>query len=218
MEKFGKCSVVVVSVMVMLGAGFAQADITITASASAQYSPQQLIDLGIPATQDLQNGDFFISKNLGSPGITGDGWDETTTWSLDFTSDPSYAAFQAAVVGGAQITSASYTLALTTWYQPGPITDVTRIENLFPQFVMPEFLTGSTAPFTDSIVLNLLDNYSSSAMLGELAVQSGKFQMIYADDAVVDRAMIRLTVVPEPTSLLLALPALLLVRSRRRAL
>ena len=70
--------------------------------------------------------------------------------------------------------------------------------------------------FNPHITFNLLDTASSSEITNELSAQGGKFLMVYGDDAVVDRAFIRLST-PEPTSLALFLPFLwTLRRSRRR--
>ena len=62
----------------------------------------------------LQNGDFSMTANPGNPVNTrlGDGVDEFTRWVFDFNSDSNTTAFNNAVAGGSEITSALLTMTL----------------------------------------------------------------------------------------------------------
>jgi hypothetical protein len=207
----------------VLGCGLAASAsaVTITADAGSAYTPEQLLQLATPGqTTDLQNSDFLIQHNPGVPasGITGDGWDEHTLWSFNLTGDPGYASFVLAAQAG-QITSAQLTLNLTTWYatlaNPGPITDVVVGQGL-AGVLIPPYLTA--AGQSGDITLDLLSTNTPGAIMSSLLSQAGLFAMEYADDAVVNHARLVLTAerVPEPATLLLAGPVLL-VGLRRRA-
>ncbi len=74
-----------ISVSCIPMAGVARADLTISAVANSQYTVEQLQAMATPSSQNLQNGDFPIGANTASPSITGDGWDEPTDWTFDFT-------------------------------------------------------------------------------------------------------------------------------------
>ncbi len=163
----------------------------------------------VSGDQDLVNGDFLIHKNLLAP-TTGDGTDEATTWSFDLSSDANYAAFVAA---GGPITSAVLTLTLTQYYAEGPVTDLVRPVDLFPNIEMPHFLSAGE---TGSIQFQLLDYYSASDLWNFIQANNGSMPMIYADDAIVSYANIRILAVPAtPVGATAVLAALFAARRRR---
>lgn len=142
-----------------------------------------------PGDQQVINGDFLIHENLAAP-TTGDGVDEATTWTFDFTADANYAAFAAS---GQPLTTAVLTLTLTQFYPEGPITDLVRPVDMFPNIEMPHFLSAGQ---TGSIQFELLDYYTSSDILAFIDAHNGTMPMIYADDAIVSYANLRIAMVP----------------------
>jgi hypothetical protein len=176
--------------LVSLPAGAA---VSIAATATGSSSPAT-IDVSL----DLVNGDFFIAKNpaAGLGHVTGDGVDETTTWTFDFTNDPNYANFPS----NGTLTVALLTLTLTTVFDPGPVTDLVRPLDLFPIIPIPLFLTGPGAK-TGNIEFALLAlGYNSGQLLTFFTGNNGLFPMIYADDAIVSFARLDLTAVPIPAA------------------
>jgi hypothetical protein len=156
----------------------------------------------VPSSQDLQNGDFLIHQNTGAS-MSGDGWDETTTWHFDFTSDPHYSGSFA----NGTLTSALLTLSLRNVWFPGPLTDlVVPLGAGFNIIEIPAFITahdpGDTYG-TGTIQFQLLNHdstYTASALLGFLSANSGLFPMQYADDAIVYGAKLELTTADVPIS------------------
>lgn len=206
----------------LLAATSAQAT-TITASAMAA---NPVPPVTVSNTLDMQNGDFLILANpAAGPGhVTGDGVDETTKWSFDFTADPDYAAF---VAGGA-ITSARLSFRLSTQFfidGVGPITDISfpsdGITSLFPGWAIPSTITGVAGTWTSgSVSTDLVVNVGiDGAQLKQfLADFNGHIPMLYADDAVVGFAQLELVnaPVPEPGTWLLMSAGLLPLALRRR--
>lgn len=184
----------------------------------------------VAATVDLQNGDFLILANpAAGPGhVTGDGVDETTRWSFDFTQHPEYAAFIAQ--GG--VAEARLRLQLNTQFfvnGVGPITDTSfpadaQGQAVFPTpgWVLPSFMTGTHGEFTrGEITVSLVAQagVSGAGMYQWLVGHGGLFPMIYADDAIVTGARLELisAPVPEPgTWALMAVGVALLLAARRR--
>lgn len=185
------------------------ASITITAGAVGTIVPTTAL---FPAT--VANGDFTIAGNAVAP-LAGDGVDDTTRWTFDFSGDPDLASFHAAT---GPLTAASLTLSLVP-RDALITTDVVRIETL-SDIVTPA-IQGLPVDAVAFVALDLLDFYSPDdilAALGGLAT----LPMVYADDAVVFQSVINLTrvteSVPAPGSIALALVGLgcLLVHRARR--
>lgn len=196
-------TVCVLAAAVADGAGVARADFVISASAHGSTTPGL-----VAGSLDEQNGDFLIHANPQAP-WTGDGVDEATTWTFDFAQDAGYGAFTGA---GSPITSAVLTITLTQFYPEGPVTDLVRPMDLFPNINMPHFLHAGE---TGSISFELLDYYSASDVEGFMTSRSGLFPMIYADDAIVSSASLVITKVPSPGTIgLLGLGGLLIIRRR----
>ena len=196
---------------------------TITAHAAAASANPTLVS----GSTGLANGDFFIQPNPAAP-WTGDGVDETTRWSFDFTADPGYADFMA----GGRLAAAKLTLTLNTAFfvgGVGPITDLARpnddVKGLFPQWVLPGFIaapaTGGyrSGTITTDLVADIGED--PKALFDWLATHGGRFPMLYADDAIVTAATLELSApVPEPETYALFLAGLGLIAraaSRRRA-
>jgi len=199
--------------------------INISATASAASAQPGTVDPNL----DLQNGDFLIHANpaAGAGHVTGDGVDEATGWSFDFSTHPQYAAFMA--TGG--LVEARLTLTLNTQFfinGVGPITDVAFPSDgsagLFPQWVMPSFINGSFGSFSSGTITNSLVatvGMNPVELFNWLSMHNGQFPMWYADDAIVtDAALLLVSApVPEPQTAALWLAGLLamLGLSRQKA-
>lgn len=206
----------------LLAATSAQAT-TITASAMAA---NPIPPVTVSNTLDMQNGDFLILANpAAGPGhVTGDGVDETTKWSFDFTADPDYAAF---VAGGA-ITSARLSFRLSTQFfvdGVGPWTDITfpsdGINSVFPGWVIPSTITGTpgvwtSGPVSTDLVVSV--GIDGAQLKQFLLDNNGLLPMIYGDDAVLGFAQLELVnaPIPEPGTWLLMSAGLLPLALRRR--
>jgi PEP-CTERM motif len=172
---------------------------------SADANPTPVV--GAP----LQNGDFYIANNPGAP-LIGDGVDEWTYWSFDFTNDPGYANF----ITGGTLTSAVLTMDLNTAYFIGgvaPITDRiaigTQTDGLPGQWNVPSFMTRTPGDFyqTGTIAVDLVSQagFNGSDLFGWLKDNNGQFAVNYGDDALVVSASLTLSQdspnvasVPEP--------------------
>lgn len=157
---------------------------TIVATASGSPSPPT-------SANPFANGDFFIAGPAGL-GDFGDGVDENTTWSFDFSTDPQWATFPA----GGVLSSAAFSVTLHT--KGGVQTDAVSIVGLAGLFDPFDELS---AGLTVNITFDLLDFYTPSSILQKLvASPDGVLSMFYADDAIVSFARLELTAVPEPSS------------------
>jgi PEP-CTERM motif len=186
----------------LVGAGSAHA-VSITATALADFAVPPIT---VDATLDLPNGDFLIKANpAAGPGhVTGDGVDETTWWSFDFTADPNYAAFMAS----GPITSARLSFRLSTQFfidGVGPWTDIAApsdgISSPFGGWVLPAFMSGTFGVWqSGSISTDLVQDVGmDGAQLKQfLADFNGAMPMLYADDAVVGFAQLQLSTAPVP--------------------
>jgi len=166
--------------------------LTITDTATGSLTPSVA-----PFDQNVLNGDFLILSNLGCvPQVacpTGDGSDETTVWTFDFTADPDFPSFPP----GGPLVSAALTLTLTP--KNGLITtDLVRIEGLAN--IITPVIQGLPVDVTSTISLELLDFYSSGDILGILGANAGQLPMVYGDDSIVSFARMDLSV-PEPSIL-----------------
>ncbi|HIK32078.1 MAG TPA: PEP-CTERM sorting domain-containing protein [Oscillatoriales cyanobacterium M59_W2019_021] len=170
--------------------------ISISATAQGNLTPPTAI---FPDT--VTNGDFLISANDDPDNfIIGDGQEENTRWTLDFTQDPNWVAFSTTEL----LTSAKLTLTLTTCCNIE--TDEFRIQTL-PSIATPS-IQSLPRNTTQTIELELLDFYSSSDILGVFNRNSGGLiPMTYFDDALVSFARLELSndrsqSVPEPSLIL----------------
>jgi hypothetical protein len=180
--------------LILLAGGASPASanhLTITAVATGSPTPPL-----VPNTQGIQNGDFFIQPNTGAP-ITGDGIDEPTQWTFDFTADPQYPAFPANVPLGSALLTLSLTIGNT-----GITTDLVGITNpAYTSFILPgpaitPILQTLSWPGTYTVQIELLNFYTSSDILNALAANGGKIPMLYHDDVILFFA--RLDLVPGP--------------------
>lgn len=183
----------------------------ITASVAGSTSPS------INPSGDVVNGDFLIKWDGAHP--TGDGIDEATYWTFDFTLDPNFSTFSTSV----PLQSAQLTLTLTPkrW---DVNTDTVRIGTGTPH--LPNINTSiiqSLPVNTDSTVyVELLDFYTSDEILNALngaypPYASGNVPMAYFDDAIVSYAQLDLQSVPIPPAVCLLGSGLIgLVALRKR--
>jgi len=147
----------------------------VTATAMGDLTPPMTLD-----GSDVKNGDFLIQANLPSlVPVVGDGADERTTWSFDFTSFPA----------STPITSALLTLTLTP--ASGIITDAVRISGL--PFVATSEIQNLPVGVTSTIQVELLEFYGSADIQSVLTANGGLMPMYYADDSIVSFARLDLT-------------------------
>ena len=174
----------------------------VTSAASGSISPGQV---DAPSTT---NGDFLISRSspVGPTNrILGDGWNERTNWTFDFSSDsefPSFSPFPPAVLDNAILTmEITPTEADTGFPDPQTITDVVAIVGL-PFIVTP--IIQQLPPDTSLIEIDLLDFYTSNNILTAYQdSEFGQIDMLFGDDATVSFAQLELSTIPEPTTLLI---------------
>ena len=161
--------------------------IKITTTASGSLTPPTA-----PPSETVKNVDFLIGPNPAG-GITGDGEDEETSWTFNFTSDPSFPFFSPS----RPLTSALLTLTLTP--KNGLVTtDGVLIEGLgiiggsTPN--APE-IQGLPVNITNTIqiqLLNRLPAYTSAAIMGVFNTAGGQIPMRYGDDATISAAKLEL--------------------------
>ncbi len=166
------------------GGGKVQADHTVTITAEANGDLPPLVP---PLDCPYINGDFTISLVAANVPPCGDGNNEVTAWTLDFTNEDN---FQECFEG--VLTSAKLTLTLTPLgVLPG--TDTVGISGLGP---IPGF--PQTFPFgvssSNAVPLELIPTpYAGTAILGVYTASGGKIPMGYQDDAIVSFARLELT-------------------------
>ena len=149
---------------------------------------------------DVRNGDFIISPNpalSASPGaLTGDGVDEVTTWTFNFSHRPKSAI---GFPNSSPLQSALLTLTLTPRHALIS-TDVVRIRGLSP--IDTPIIQGLTVNVTSTVEIELLDFYASADILAVLVppfvfvpevVNHFHIPMLYQDDAIVTYAQLELT-------------------------
>ena len=157
----------------------------ISATASGSISPQTA---NFPAT--VTNGDFLISPNPNcnpqTCPLTGDGLDDITTWTFDFTKDPGFPSFSTSK----PLVSTLLTLTLTPKHSL-IATDTVRIEQLVD--IVTPVIQSLPVDQTSTIQLELLDFYSSSDILGVLSANAGLMPMSYQDDAIIASARLDLS-------------------------
>ncbi|GEM_PF-6586422 len=161
--------------------------VTITATVSGSQTPPTAT-----RPEKVINNNFEISGNNERAPIVGDGLDERTWWTFDFTHNPDISAFKRAE----SITSATLTIELNP--RLGVNSDTVGIEGL--RYVISPKIKNLPLDKVSKITINLLDTYSSEEILGALQKgEFGNFRMYYDDDAIVSFASLKLTgkVLPE---------------------
>jgi len=155
--------------------------VTITAAANGDQAPPTTM-----RPETVINGDFEISSNNERAPVVGDGLDERTWWTFDFTQDPEVLAFERAE----SITTAILTLELSP--RLGVATDTTGIEAL--GYVVSSEIRNLPLLEVSTVTIDLLDTYTSEEIIGALEKEEfGKFRMYYDDDAIVSFASLELT-------------------------
>jgi hypothetical protein len=156
-----------------------------SAEAIGSPTPDRLQDASLEDT--ITNGDFVIRRAEGENTTLGDGIDEQTTWTFDFSEDPDFAVFPTAD----SLTSARLTLTLTP---TSPLTTfgTVKIEGL--SGISPAQFQNLPINTTSTIQLELLDFYTSERILEILNQKSqGQIPMFYSGGATVSLARLDLT-------------------------
>jgi hypothetical protein len=170
--------------VVLPGASGSASAQTITATATGSERPPLA-----PPNQTVQNGDFLIAANLLAP-VTGDGIDELNTWTFDFTTDPDYP------VAG-PLLSAQLTLTVRPG-NAGITTDLVGITDpTFTSFipggpVITPVIQSLPVGVTSTVVVQLLNYYTSADILAALSSNNGKLPMMYHDDVILSFAKLEL--------------------------
>jgi hypothetical protein len=159
---------------------------TITAVAKGADPPPNA-----PGNQPVVNGDFLINANPPAP-ITGDGNDEPITWMFDFTPDPNYP------VPG-PLVSARLTLTVRPGSSGGIVTDLVGIttDGTFTAFigagpVTTPAIQSLPVNVTSTVVIELLNYYTSADILATLGANGGRIPMLYHDDVFLSYAKLEL--------------------------
>lgn len=182
----------------IFGSAFCHA-VQITAEANGSDTPATSAD----QSAVIQNGDFQIFRTnplpVGNSGfLMGDGINEFTRWTLDFTQDPNFALFDLSF----PITSADLFLKLIP-KDPEFITDFVRI-NSQPFINIASAVPAFTIGTPIDIHVNLLLFYSSDIIRNLLMTGAGLISMRYEDDAILTQAKLTLSNdIPEPGTYLL---------------
>ena len=156
-----------------------------SAEAIGSPTPDQLQDASLEDT--ITNGDFVIRRAEGENTTLGDGIDEQTTWTFNFSEDPDFAVFPTAD----SLASARLTLTLTP---TSPLTTfgTVKIEGL--SGVSPAQFQNLPINTPSTIQLELLDFYTSERILEILNQDSqGQIPMFYSGGATVSLARLDLT-------------------------
>ncbi|NES39899.1 hypothetical protein [Moorena sp. SIO2C4] len=169
-----------------------------TAEAIGSSTPATILNPSIGQT--LQNGDFTIERTGGNT-ILGNGIDEDTSWSFDFSD---LATSINDLLQAKLILDLTPNNALIT-------TDVFGIIGL--DTITIDLIRNLPVRTKQSVSLDLLEFYDSGEIEDVFNANSGKIPVFYGDDAIVSRAELSLSTgerVPEPTATLgiLALGAL----------
>jgi hypothetical protein len=162
---------------------------TITAEATGSAEPDIIENASLEDT--VTNGDFTIARTTeGVNADLGDGIDEQTTWTFDFSEDPNFDNFPSAPLAFAR-------LELTLTPKSSLVAfDIVRIEGLSDITNPPQFQNLPVDQET-TVQLELLDFYSSDDIL-EILSENGELEMFYADDAIVSFARLSLTSETQP--------------------
>lgn len=163
-----------------------------TISAEVTGSPEPQVIENASPEDTVTNGDFEIARTSeGVNNTLGDGIDETTTWTFDFSQDPNFDNFPSAPLASAR-------LELTLIPQSTLVAfDIVRIEGLSDITSPPQFQNLPTGTPT-TVELDLLDFYTSDEILQVLSSGNGQMPMFYADDSIVTSARLSLTSETQP--------------------
>ena len=207
MKTFTSIAFAVSAIVLNINAAEA-ASITIGAMVRGSLTPMQLPVSDRPVT--IVNGDFTILDAPGFTDIAGDGIDERTTWSFDFSDRPHLNLFSTS----AQLSSALLTLTISP-RDPFISTDTTGIDvnALVQTQPVPITLEPVNVPNlpnlpevgqTGTITFDLLDFGFSQTALLEALNASASIPWFYQDDAIISGARLDLTIetVPEPLATL----------------
>ncbi|NEP36863.1 hypothetical protein [Moorena sp. SIO3B2] len=169
-----------------------------TAEAIGSSSPSTILNASIGQT--LQNGDFTIERT-GDSTTLGNGIDEDTSWSFDFSD---------LATSINDLSQAKLILDLTP-NNALITTDLFGIRGL--DTITIDLIRNLPVGTKQSLSLNLLEFYESGEIVNVFNGNSGKIPVFYGDDAIVSRAELSLSTgerIPEPASTLgiLALGAL----------
>lgn len=169
-----------------------------TAEAIGSSTPSTILNASIGQT--IQNGDFTIERT-GNSTTLGNGIDEDTSWSFDFSDL------------GTSINDLSQAELILDLTPNNSLinTDVFGIIGL--DTIIIDLIRNLPVGTNQSVSLNLLEFYDSGEIVNVFNANSGKIPVFYGDDAIVSRAELSLSTgerVPEPASTLgiLALGAL----------
>jgi hypothetical protein len=157
---------------------------TIFAEVTGSENPEVIPNASLGQT--VNNGGFVIART--SEGINttlGDGIDETTTWTFDFSGDPNFDNFPSAPLAFARLD-----LTMTP-KSTLVIFDVLRIEGLTDITSPPEF-ENLPVDTPTTVQIDLLEYYSSDDIL-QILSENGQIPMFYADDSIISSARLILT-------------------------
>jgi hypothetical protein len=159
---------------------------SVSTEAIGSPTPDRLRDASLEDT--ITNGDFVIRRSAEGENTTlGDGIDEQTTWTFDFSEDPDFAVFPTAD----SLASARLTLTLTPT-SPLITFGTVKIEGL--SGISPAQFRNLPINTTSTIQLELLDFYTSERILEILNQESqGQIPMFYSGGATVSLARLDLT-------------------------
>lgn len=162
--------------------GYAPA--TVTAEATGSETPQLTENAALEDT--VTNGDFTITRvPEGIDTTLGNGLDEATTWTFDFSGDPNFDNFPSAPLAFAR-------LELTLIPQSTLVSfDLVSIEGLNDISSPPQFQSLPVGEPTN-VQIDLLDFYTSDEIIQILSA-GGEIPMYYADDSTVSFARLSLT-------------------------
>jgi hypothetical protein len=164
----------------------AYAPSNMSAEAIGSPTPERLLDASLEDT--IINGDFVIRQSAEGENTTlGDGIDEQTTWTFDFSEDPDFAVFPTA----GSLASARLTLTLTPT-SPLITFGTVKVEGL--SSISPAQFQNLPINTPSTIQLELLDFYTSERIL-EILNQDGQGQipMFYSGGATISSARLDLT-------------------------
>ncbi len=164
---------------------------TLSAEAFGASNPDEVI---YPNT--IQNGDFSIWQNHNLAPLLGDGRNEWTSWSFDFT--PSQRFNSLLILNS--LSAAKLTLAMTT-HDSWVHTDFVQMDDL--DYALAPEIRSFPSSGHGTVEFDLMDYYTDTEILGVLKDHNGIIPMKYADDAIISHARLDLTPVPEPSTLIL---------------